>query len=165
MHMTTAHIGLGSNLGDREANLKRALAMLIESPHLQVRRIASFHDNPAVGGPDDAPPFLNTAAEVVTTLQPKDLMRRLLDIEQEMGRQRREKWEPRVIDLDILLMGPTIVSTDTLIIPHPLMHERRFVLRPLAEIAPKAFHPTLGVTVEDLLNDVGAAATIEKDAD
>ena len=149
---TLAYIALGSNLGDREAHIKHALAMLIESPKVEVRRISSFMENPAVGGPEDSPDFLNAAVEVHTTLSPRDLMKRLLEIEKSMGRERRIKWEPRVIDLDLLLHGIAIVSTDELIVPHPLMHERKFVLQPLAEIAPNAIHPTLQVTVAGLLD-------------
>lgn len=152
---TTAYIGIGSNLGDREINLRRALAMLVETPGLEVRRISPMIDNPAVGGPEDAPRFLNAAVEVVTTLAAPALMRRLLDIEQAMGRVRREKWEPRVIDLDLLLFGSSIISTHSLIVPHPLMHERRFVLEPLAAIAPKAVHPALNMTVEGMLDHLG----------
>jgi 2-amino-4-hydroxy-6-hydroxymethyldihydropteridine diphosphokinase len=151
----TVHIGLGSNVGDREANLRKALAMLVESPGLEVRKISPFLDNPAVGD-DDAPRFLNAAAEAVTTLSAKDLVHRLLDIEHLMGRVRREKWEPRIIDLDLLLHGSTIVATDAVSVPHPLMHERLFVLRPLAEIAPQVIHPVLRVTVADLLRNLSA---------
>jgi 2-amino-4-hydroxy-6-hydroxymethyldihydropteridine diphosphokinase len=152
---TTAYIGIGSNLGDRETHIRRALAMLVETPGLEVRRISPMIDNPAVGGPGNAPPFLNAAVELITTLAPAALMRRLLEIEQAMGRVRREKWEPRNIDLDLLLFGNSIISTDTLIVPHPLMHERRFVLEPLAAIAPKAIHPALNMTVEGMLDNVG----------
>ena len=135
----TAYIALGSNLGDREANLRKALAVLIQSPGIEVRKISSMMQNPAHGGPDDAPEFINAAAEVVTTLPASALMKRLLEVEAELGRERRAKWEPRVI------------STQELIVPHPLMHERIFVLKPLAEIAPQAFHPTLNATVVQLL--------------
>jgi len=148
---TVAYLGVGSNLDDREAHIRRALAMLIETPHLEVRRISSFLDNPAVGGPEDAPNFLNAAVEIHTSLGAHALMRRLLEIEQAIGRARRAKWEPRVIDLDLLLFGANIVSSDNLIVPHPLMHERRFVLEPLAEIAPKAVHPVLQSSISDLL--------------
>lgn len=149
--LTPAYIGIGSNLGDREANVKKAIALLVESPGVEVRRISPFLDNPAQGGPKDSPDFLNCAVEAQTTLSAKDLMRRLLDIERQMGRMRREKWEARVIDLDLLLHGINIVSTDELIVPHPLMHERRFVLEPLAQIAPNAIHPTMQMTVAALL--------------
>jgi dihydroneopterin aldolase/2-amino-4-hydroxy-6-hydroxymethyldihydropteridine diphosphokinase len=147
----TAYIALGSNLGDREANLRKALAVLIQSPGIEVRKISSMMQNPAHGGPDDAPEFINAAAEVVTTLPASALMKRLLEVEAELGRERRAKWEPRVIDLDLLLYNRNIISTQELIVPHPLMHERIFVLKPLAEIAPQAFHPTLNATVVQLL--------------
>jgi 2-amino-4-hydroxy-6-hydroxymethyldihydropteridine diphosphokinase len=150
----TVYIGLGSNLGEREMNIRRALAELVQTPQLEVRRISSFLENPAVGGPEGAPDFINAAVEAQTTLAATALMKRLLEIEQEVGRVRREKWEPRVIDLDLLLYGNSIISSDTLLVPHPLMHERVFVLRPLAEIAPKAVHPALQMTIEDLLRNL-----------
>jgi 2-amino-4-hydroxy-6-hydroxymethyldihydropteridine diphosphokinase len=153
--MTLAYIGIGSNLGDREKNIRKALAILVESPGLEVRKISSFLDNPAEGI-EKAPAFLNAAIEVQTTLGAKDLVKRLLEIEQHMGRVRREKWEPRIIDLDLLLHGSTIISTETATVPHPLMHQRRFVLAPLAEIAPNVVHPALRVTVMDLLRNVSS---------
>ena len=152
---TTAYIGVGSNLGDRETNLRRAIAMLVETPGMEVRRVSAFLENPAVGGPEDAPPFLNAAVEAhVTTISPDVLMRRLLDIETAMGRIRANRWEPRPIDLDLLLFGDQIIGTDKLIVPHPLMHERRFVLQPLAEIAPEAYHPTLQISIRGLLENL-----------
>lgn len=154
----TTYIGVGSNMGDREAHIRRALAMLIETPGIEIRRISAFLTNPAQGGPDGAPEFLNCAVEAVTVLPAKELMKRLLEIEHQIGRIRREKWEPRVIDLDLLLHGNTILSTDSLIVPHPLMHERMFVLKPLAEIAPNALHPTLGVNVRTLLHKLETAS-------
>jgi len=148
------YIALGSNVGDREANLKKALAMLIETPHVNVRRISSFIENPAVGGPEDSPDFLNAAIEVTTTLSPHALMKRLLEIEREMGRLREKKWEPRCIDLDLLLFGDQIISDDTLIVPHPLMHERKFVIQPLAEIAPNVVHPTLEIPISMIMDNL-----------
>ena len=91
--------------------------MLIETPHLNIHRISSFIENPAVGGPEDSPDFLNAAVELTTTLSPHALMKRLLEIEREMGRTRDKKWEPRPIDLDLLLFGDQIISDDTLIVP------------------------------------------------
>ena len=156
-HNHAVYVALGSNLGDREANIKKALALLIETPHLNIRRISSFIENPAVGGPDDSPDFLNAAVELTTTLSPHALMKRLLEIEREMGRTRDKKWEPRPIDLDLLLFGDQIISDDTLIVPHPLMHERRFVLEPLVEIAPRANHPVLQVSAQTMLENLLAA--------
>ena len=155
---TTAYIALGSNLGNREANLRRALAMLIETPQVHIRRISSWMETPAVGGPEDSPAFLNAAVEAHVSLTPQALMTRLLEIEQQMGRIRREKWEPRIIDMDLLLFGNAIISSQDLIVPHPLMHERAFVLKPLAEIAPHAVHPALNATVAGLLESLNHTA-------
>jgi 2-amino-4-hydroxy-6-hydroxymethyldihydropteridine diphosphokinase len=148
-----AYIALGSNIGDRQANIRSAIERLGQTPGVSVKRVSSLLENPAVGMDDDAPPFLNAAAEIETTLGSHALLRRLLEIEREMGRQRRERWEPRVIDLDLLLFGNQIISSQELIVPHPLMHERRFVLEPLAELVPNFVHPTLQMTIAGLLED------------
>lgn len=147
-------IALGSNLGDREQNLRDSLEHLAATPGVEVARVSSSLENPAVGGPEDSPAFLNAAAELRTTLDAGPLLARLLEIEREMGRTRRDKWEPRIIDLDLLLYGEEIHSSDHLMVPHPLMHERRFVLEPLAEIAPEVVHPTLQMTIAGLLETV-----------
>jgi len=149
-----AYVGLGSNLGDRKAHLFTALSLLTETDGVRVLQTSSFLENPAVGGPTDSPPFLNGVVEIETTIGPHALLQRLMEIEQALGRQRRVKWEPRVIDLDILLFGEQIISSDDLVIPHPLMHERRFVLEPLAEIAPNATHPVLQMTAKGLLESI-----------
>jgi 2-amino-4-hydroxy-6-hydroxymethyldihydropteridine diphosphokinase len=145
---------LGANLGDRAQNLNLALDKLRETPGVDVRTVSTFMENPAVGGPAGAPPFLNAAAEVVTSLPPDMLLARLLEIEQELGRVRREKWGPRPIDLDLLLYGDHVLDIPGLTVPHPLMHQRRFVLAPLAEIAPEALHPVFQWTIEELLEDL-----------
>jgi len=145
------YIALGSNLGDRDANLQQAILHINATPSVRLVRASKFYETPAVGGPVGAPPFLNAAAEFETTLGSHALLHRLLEIEQLMGRVRRVKWEPRPIDLDLLLYGDHIISSQELVIPHPLMHERKFVLEPLAEIAPGMVHPTLQMTVGGLL--------------
>jgi 2-amino-4-hydroxy-6-hydroxymethyldihydropteridine diphosphokinase len=150
--MVTAYVALGSNLGDREKILVDAIDALGRSPDVSVARVSSFLENPAVGGPPDSPPFLNAVAEVQTSLSPRQLLNRLLQIEQSLGRVRRQRWEPRVIDLDLILFGDQTVHEDGLAVPHPLMHTRRFVLEPLAEIAPEARHPTLNQSAIELLN-------------
>jgi 2-amino-4-hydroxy-6-hydroxymethyldihydropteridine diphosphokinase len=146
----TAYIALGANLGDRRANLERALQHLRDTPNVRVTKTSSFLENPAVGGPPDSPPFLNTVAEIQTTLEPHELLARLLSIEQQLGRHRRAKWDPRLIDLDLLLYGDVILAEEYLTIPHPLMHTRPFVLVPLKEIAPDVIHPVFRKRIGDL---------------
>jgi len=149
-----AYIGLGANLGDRKRTIIAAMFKLRDSEGIRVTQVSSLMENPSVGGPPDAPPFLNGAAELLVTLTPQALFRRLMQIERELGRSRNHKWDPREIDLDLLLFGDQIVSTAGLVVPHPLMHERKFVLQPLAEIAPEAVHPVLQMTVGGLLEDL-----------
>ena len=146
-----AYIALGANLGDRERNIWDAVDRLEARDDIAIPQVSSLLENPAVGGPGGSPAFLNAAARVVTGLSPEDLLARLLEVEREMGRSRREKWEPRLIDLDLLLFGGRVVDTPRLKLPHPLMHERRFVLQPLAEIAPQVVHPVLRLTAAQLL--------------
>jgi 2-amino-4-hydroxy-6-hydroxymethyldihydropteridine diphosphokinase len=155
-----SYIALGANLGDREMNIKRALQLLHETPGIKVTKISSFLENPAVGGPADAPSFINAAAEIETTLGSHALLQRMMEIEITLGRQRRTKWEPRPIDLDILLYGDQVISSQELIIPHPLMHERRFVLQPLAEIGPDVVHPMLQMSIAGLLDDLTSKGTV-----
>lgn len=147
---STACVALGSNLGDRDANLREALYRLTAEGDVTLLRVSRFIDNPAVGGPTDSPPFLNAAAAVDSTLPPLILLQRLLDIEQAMGRLRTVRWAPRLIDLDLLLYGDEILQTPQLTLPHPLLHERAFVLQPLAEVVPHAVHPVLRETMSAL---------------
>ena len=156
MTPVTAYIALGSNLGDREKNIIGAIAKLHKTPGVEIGKVSTLLENPSVGGPEDAPSFLNAAAEIRTTLGAHALLHRLLKIEKELGRARREKWEPRLIDLDLLLHGDHILSSQELIVPHPLMHERRFVLQPLAEIAPDVVHPTLQMSIAGLLENLSS---------
>ena len=150
-----AAIALGSNLesqkyGGREANLREAIERLRGLG--EVRAVSSFYDTEPMGYVDQ-PRFLNGALLLETELQPLELMRGLLEIERGMGREREGAVAkgPRVIDLDLLLYGTVVMNTAELTLPHPEMQDRRFVLEPLAEIAPEMVHPVLGVTVGEML--------------
>lgn len=140
----SAFIALGSNLGDRAGHLRRALALLGGTPGVRVVAVSSFHETDPVGDADQ-PRFLNAAAHLATSRSPRDLLEVLLGVERELGRVRRpaERWGPRTIDLDLLLMGDLVVEEPGLTLPHPRMHERAFVLEPLAEIAAGVVHPVL----------------------
>lgn len=143
------YLSLGSNLGDREANLKDAIVRLGSVGRAVA--ISSFYETEPVQFAQQ-PWFLNCAVALETEKMPKQFLSAILSIEQEMGRKRQASKlkGPRTIDIDILLFGSSIVDTQTLTIPHPRMHERRFVLEPLAEIAPEYRHPVFKRTIREL---------------
>lgn len=152
--MTRAFVGLGSNLGDREATLRRAVDELRELPRTEVRGVSTFRDTEPVGIRDQ-PRFLNGAVEVETQLSPRDLLDQLLAIERSLGRDRSgvPPGGPRTVDLDLLLFGRARIDEPGLQIPHPRLHERRFVLEPLAELDPALDVPGRG-KVEALLAEL-----------
>jgi 2-amino-4-hydroxy-6-hydroxymethyldihydropteridine diphosphokinase len=152
----TVYIALGSNLGNRRATLDGAIEALRTRPGIVVTRISSFHETDPEGGPPGQGKYLNAAAELSTDLSPRQLINLLLEVEKESGRVRRERYGPRTLDLDLLLYGDLQSRDPDLMIPHPRMHERLFVLEPLVEIAPKAVHPLMGLTVHDLLQQLQA---------
>jgi len=142
-------IALGSNLGDREMNLKTAIVKM-KGRCMYIEKLSSFVETEPYGYTDQ-PKFLNAVCLVETDLSPRTLLNTLLEIEREMGRVRTVKWGPRVIDLDIVFYEDLIVNEEGLIIPHPDAHNRLFVLEPLSEIAPDLVHPVLKKTVQELL--------------
>jgi 2-amino-4-hydroxy-6-hydroxymethyldihydropteridine diphosphokinase len=151
-----AYIALGSNLGERGRTLGQALAMLDEQQGVSVLRVSEIIQTAPVGGPSEQGDYLNGAAEIETSLSPTELLTALQDIERKLGRDRQgeQRWGPRTCDLDILLIDDTVMDTPDLTIPHPRMHERKFVLAPLNEIADQVVHPILNKTISTLLADL-----------
>ena len=148
-----AYLGFGSNLGDRRANIDEAIRRLGATEGIRVMKVSSMYDTEPVGGPPQ-PNYLNAACEVETELSPHELLRAALAIEDAMGRRREVHWGPRNIDIDLLLCGDTVIEDADLTLPHPLMADREFVLRPLAEIAPEATHPVKKREIRVLLDTV-----------
>jgi 2-amino-4-hydroxy-6-hydroxymethyldihydropteridine diphosphokinase len=149
-----AYIGIGSNLGDRKANALEAVDRVSKLPATRIIRASSLYESEPLG--DAKTWFVNSVIEIETEFAPDQLLRKLKAIEQAMGRKRvtGKRWGSRVIDLDILLCDQEIVEKRSLKVPHPEMHKRRFVLLPLAELAPHVVHPHLGQSVSALLANV-----------
>jgi 2-amino-4-hydroxy-6-hydroxymethyldihydropteridine diphosphokinase len=150
--MSIAYVALGSNLGDKEQNIRRALE-LMEHHGIQVIQVSPLITTEPYGVTDQ-PEFLNGAAEVEWPGDAESLLHTLLAIELEMGRQRKRRWGERNIDLDLLLFGDQQLHTDDLVLPHPDMVNRSFVLKPLAAIAPQAVHPVLHRTIGELWREL-----------
>lgn len=147
--MARVFIGLGSNQGDRLGQISRALQHLGAEPGVRVVQMATIIETAPVGPPQD--PYLNTVAELDTALEPAALLSIFKRIERQQGRlSKAERWSPRPVDLDLLLYGDRILQDAALTIPHPRMHQRRFVLEPLAQLAPDVMHPIARKTISQL---------------
>jgi 2-amino-4-hydroxy-6-hydroxymethyldihydropteridine diphosphokinase len=146
------YLSLGSNLGDREKYLREAMSRLGELG--VIRQVSAFYETQPVEVRGEQPWFLNCALAMETELTPLVFLSQVLAVEQSMGRIRREPKGPRTIDIDIVFFANDVLDTPELTVPHPAMHQRRFVLEPLAEIAPALVHPVLQRTVRDLLDSL-----------
>lgn len=153
------YLSLGSNLGDRAANLRLALEKLSELGTVQA--VSAFYETEPVGL-SSQPWFLNCAAKLDTEKMPRQLISGILNLEQAMGRQRKQKNGPRIIDIDILLFGTSVIDTHSLTVPHPRLHERRFVLEPLTEIAPEVRHPVFKRSIRELREALPPGQTVRR---
>jgi 2-amino-4-hydroxy-6-hydroxymethyldihydropteridine diphosphokinase len=155
----TVYLSLGSNVGDRKANLDQAIEKLSEAG--KVTAVSSYYETEPVELKQQ-PWFLNCAVKLETELMPRQLLARVLDVEQSMGRKRVRAKGPRNIDIDILLFGNSVVEMKGLTIPHPAMHQRRFVLEPLAEIAPEVRHPVFKKTAREMRDALPPGDSVKK---
>jgi 2-amino-4-hydroxy-6-hydroxymethyldihydropteridine diphosphokinase len=155
-----AFIGIGSNSGNPVDACREAVHRLSETRKVRLLRCSSFYRTEPIG-PHDQPWFINAVAEIRTSLPPRGLFEALKGIERRMGRTEGPKWGPRLIDLDLLFYGQEVVAEGDLIIPHPELHRRRFVLVPLCELASYAVHPAFGVSVRGLMERLSDRGVVE----
>ncbi len=149
MAIQTAYIGLGSNLGNRREYLDKALKLLSEANQIELERVSDFIETAALGDKSQ-PNYLNAVAQIKTSLFPEKLHEKLIEVENTLGRERKEKWASRTIDLDLLLFGEQVINTDKLTVPHKQMHLRSFVLNGLCQLNPELIHPVMKVSVRQL---------------
>lgn len=160
----TTYVGLGSNLGDRASNLLLAVRGLMEAS-FTVCKLSAIYETEPVGleNPEEHAPYLNMVAEIhVTSVSPSQMLARMLRIEYLLGRRDKNLKKPRTVDLDLLLYGDFQCDTEFLTVPHPRLHERRFVLVPLAELAPHLIHPIFNKTIQDLLQTVEDGSMVKR---
>ena len=149
-----AYVGLGSNLGRRKKNIAAALNALESTRNVEVVKVSSLYETAPEGGPDDQPPYINAVAHIETTLSPERILAVCQHIEDSLGRKRTIRWGPRTIDLDLLSYDQEIRAEPELTLPHPMMHERQFVMRPLVEVAPDLIHPVLDRSAKSILESL-----------
>lgn len=160
----TAYIGIGSNLGSPVENCRNSITALRDYPRISLTARSPFYKTEPEGIAEQNW-FINAVVKISTELEPEELLDSLLQIETAMGRVRKEKWGPRIIDLDILLYEDRIIKMEKLKIPHPEMAKRRFVLQPLSELAPDLVHPELGKTIEELLRELAEDRQVHRVSD
>lgn len=156
--MVKAYVALGSNLGERRANLDAVVEKLAAVPGVEVLARSRWYETSPLGGPPGQPDYFNGVVEIETALSPRVLLEKLLQVEKELRRVRAETWGPRVIDCDLVLYGDVLIDQPGLTVPHPRMRERRFVLEPLVELAPGARDPVTRLTAKELFERLGAHA-------
>ena len=159
--MIKVFVGIGSNLGDREFLVRKAVEALRDLPHTSVIRVSSLYDTEPVGEVDQ-PPFLNAVVWLETELDPRSLLWHLLLIEKRMGRVRGKRWGPRSIDLDLLFYGDRVLDEPDLTVPHPEAHRRAFVLYPLQELEPDFVHPVTGESIRKLIRKLDPGPSVKK---
>jgi len=146
---STAYLGLGSNMGDKRDNIEKSIMLLSQNPGIEIVLSSKFYETAPVGLKDQ-PDYINAAIKINTNLNPHDLLAVCLGIEKELLRVRTIRWGPRTIDIDILIYDDLILNEVDLVLPHPLMHEREFVLSPMMDIAPSLIHPVYKLTIKQL---------------
>ena len=156
-----ALIGIGSNLGSPAENCRKAVSRICESEEINVIKQSSLYESEPIGKKNQ-PWFVNAVIEIQTSLPPEHLLKKLLNIEQQFGRTRNEKWGPRIIDLDILDYDGRIINSEALTLPHPEMLNRRFVLEPLSEISGSTIHPLQNKSMQSLLNELPKNPVVKK---
>jgi len=147
--MERAFIGLGSNLGDRKKNIENSVDLLVGTKKANLLKRAAYYETEPIG--PNQPWFINTAIKIETSLSPEALLNRCKEVERRIGRFDTTHWGPRLVDLDLLLFGDRVLSSEKLDIPHPQMETREFVLRPLIELEPELIHPELDIPLKELL--------------
>lgn len=159
--LSTIYIGLGSNLGNKKENIRQALNLLNEVEGITIVKVSSFYETEPVGY-EDQDWFINAVAQTETSFSPQEILKIFKDIEQKIGREESTRWGPRKIDLDILFYDQLVYKSNDLIIPHPRLHERAFVLVPLAEINKELIHPVYNKSVSTLLSELNTTKKVTK---